>query len=83
MVEHINMPSFIDKLYAICRPFMKKELMSLLKYRKHIEDAYETVPADIWPRNYPNGTAPSIEELHGTLYFITVFNAFLLNLRKK
>ncbi|XP_063709297.1 uncharacterized protein LOC134837836 [Culicoides brevitarsis] len=64
MVEHINMPSFIDKLIAICRPFMKKELMSLLKYRKNIEDAYETVPAEIWPKDFPNGTSPSIEELH-------------------
>lgn len=67
MVEHINMPSFMDKLIAICRPFMKKELLSLLKYRKHMEDAYENVPANIWPKDYPNGMAPSIEELHGTL----------------
>lgn len=73
MVEHINMPIFINKLIAICRPFMKKELMSILKYRNKVEDAYETVPADIWPKDYPKGTAPSIEELHGTFNFFMVF----------
>lgn len=67
MVEHVNIPTFIDKIYAIFRPFMKKELVSILKYRKRLEEAYETVPADCWPKDYPNGTGPTVEELHGTL----------------
>lgn len=71
MVEHVNIPNFIDKLIGMCRPFMKKELVSILKYRKTVEEAYEAVPADLWPKDYPNGTAPAIEELHGRRSFWT------------
>lgn len=67
-VENINMPNFIDKLLALVRPFIRNEIMCLLRFRKEIEDAYENIPRDIWPQEYnPNGKELSIEELHGTL----------------
>uniref|UniRef100_A0A336MDN5 CSON013467 protein n=2 Tax=Culicoides sonorensis TaxID=179676 RepID=A0A336MDN5_CULSO len=64
LVEHINLPHFLDKLLALCRPFLKKELMNILRYRKNMEEAYETIPAEIWPKEFPNGAGPSIMELH-------------------
>lgn len=52
---------------------MKKELLDLARYRKNIEDSYESIPPEMFPSDYPNGKAPSINELFGKYFFLSKF----------
>lgn len=47
------------------RPFIDKDLLSKLKYRRILEEAYENIPPKVFPSDYPGGKAPPLEELRG------------------
>lgn len=47
------------------RPFIEQELLSKLKYRRHLEEAYENIPQNVFPSDYPGGKAPPLKELRG------------------
>lgn len=69
VVEHINLPTIIDRAVAFFHPFIKADLMSMLKYRKNIEESYENVPQEMYPCDYPGGKGPSLESLYGEQNF--------------
>ncbi|XP_001808164.2 alpha-tocopherol transfer protein-like [Tribolium castaneum] len=62
-MHHINIVPFTDKLMAMVKPFMKKELTDLLYFHNSMEGLYKHVPKKILPKEY-GGDAPSLEFLH-------------------
>lgn len=66
-IHFFNLVSFIDKILAIVRPFMKQSLWDILYLDPKIEDTYECIPPDVFPTDYPGGTALSVRELHGEM----------------
>ncbi|KAK9754081.1 CRAL/TRIO domain [Popillia japonica] len=59
----INIPPFMDKLMALLKPFMKKELLSCLKlYTNNFDELYKTIPRDCFPDEY-GGEAGTTDEL--------------------
>lgn len=63
-MHFVNIVPFMDKLLALMKPFMKKELFDVLHL--HTDDfstLYPYVPKRCLPKNY-GGEAPSFEELH-------------------
>uniref|UniRef100_A0A1B0FV50 Putative phosphatidylinositol transfer protein sec14 n=1 Tax=Lutzomyia longipalpis TaxID=7200 RepID=A0A1B0FV50_LUTLO len=59
----INTASFIDKILALIRPFVKKELVSLVHFHTDMETIYPMIPQKIFPKEF-GGKAASILELH-------------------
>ncbi|XP_076253865.1 alpha-tocopherol transfer protein-like [Rhynchophorus ferrugineus] len=63
-IHYINVVSFMDKLLAMMKPFMKKELLEMLfVHANSIESLYEHVPRDCLPAEY-GGQCESIKILH-------------------
>ncbi|KAI4454616.1 alpha-tocopherol transfer protein-related [Holotrichia oblita] len=59
----INIPSFIDKLMALIKPFMKNDLLNCLElYNNNFDGLYKTIPKDCLPNEY-GGEAGTIDEL--------------------
>uniref|UniRef100_A0A336M8A8 CSON013466 protein n=1 Tax=Culicoides sonorensis TaxID=179676 RepID=A0A336M8A8_CULSO len=67
-IHFFNLVSFIDKILAIVRPFMKQSLWDILYLDPKIEDTYDCIPPDVFPTDYPGGTALSVRELHEISY---------------
>lgn len=63
MIEQINFP--FNAPLPIVRPFIKQELYQILRFRKSIDEVYETIPAEMFPCDYPGGKGPSLKELRG------------------
>lgn len=59
----INTASFIDKILALIRPFVKKELISLVHFHTDMETVYPLIPQKLFPKEF-GGKADSILELH-------------------
>ncbi|XP_059622651.1 alpha-tocopherol transfer protein-like [Phlebotomus argentipes] len=59
----INTLSFIDKILALVRPFVKKELVSLVHFHTDMETVYPMIPQKMFPKEF-GGKADSILELH-------------------
>ncbi|GLG95800.1 Uncharacterized protein GBIM_02694 [Gryllus bimaculatus] len=59
-LHFMNVVPFMDKIMAMMRPFMNKEIQDMLRLYKvdNVEQLYKYVPKDILPENY-GGTAPS------------------------
>ncbi|XP_028043631.1 alpha-tocopherol transfer protein-like [Bombyx mandarina] len=62
-VHVINAPSYIGKLYAICKPFLKTEVAKLIKFHEPNSDTlYKDIPQEILPSDY-GGEAGSVEQI--------------------
>ena len=66
-LQFFNIVSFIDKILLLVKPFMKKSMFDMLQLHSSVEPVFQHVPAKMFPNDYPDGTAPSIDELHGML----------------
>lgn len=62
-LHFINSPSFIDKILAIIRPFMKKELMDVLEIHTTMPPFLKSIPQDMLP-NELGGKAGTIKDMH-------------------
>lgn len=71
-IHFFNLVSFIDKILAVVRPFMKQSLWDILYLDPKIEDTYECIPPDVFPTDYSGGTALSVRELHGELGLLSI-----------
>lgn len=67
-LHFINTVSFMDKVVAMLRPFMKKELMDVM-YLHNTMDTYleKHVPQAMMPNEY-GGSAGTIKEIQETVY---------------
>ncbi|XP_026740971.1 alpha-tocopherol transfer protein-like [Trichoplusia ni] len=62
-VHVINAPSYIGKIFAICKPFLKAEVSKLIKFHEPNSDTlYKDIPQEILPTEY-GGKAGSIEQI--------------------
>lgn len=57
----------MDKILALMRPFMKKELMDVLTLHSTLDTFYKYVPKQMLPLEY-GGESGSIEKLRGKIY---------------
>ncbi|XP_050313257.1 alpha-tocopherol transfer protein-like [Anthonomus grandis grandis] len=62
-IHFINPFPFIDKLLALMKPFMKKELLDMLHVHNSIETFFEHVPIECLPKEY-GGQMDPIKVLH-------------------
>ncbi|GJQ85280.1 hypothetical protein Trydic_g23179 [Trypoxylus dichotomus] len=59
----INIPSFMDKIMAIIKPFVKKELLNNFQlYTDKLDGLYATIPQKCLPKDY-GGENGTIDEL--------------------
>lgn len=62
-VHVINVPSYIGKIYAICKPFLKTEVAKLIKFHEPNSDTlFKDISQDIFPTEY-GGNAGSVESI--------------------
>lgn len=62
-VHFINVPSFINQIMAIIRPFVRKEVEKLIRFHKAGADTlYEYVPKELLPAEY-GGSTSTVEEI--------------------
>ncbi|KAF2886974.1 hypothetical protein ILUMI_19200, partial [Ignelater luminosus] len=63
-LHFINVVSFMDKLLALMKPFMKQELMDILYlHTESVDSLFKFVPKECMPNEF-GGLAGSILELH-------------------
>lgn len=65
-LHYINTVSFMDKILALMRPFMKKELMDVLELHSTLESFSKNVFPEQMPNEY-GGKAGTFRELQGFL----------------
>ncbi|KAJ8714605.1 hypothetical protein PYW07_002830 [Mythimna separata] len=62
-VHVINAPSYIGKIFAICKPFLKTEVSKLIKFHEPNTDTlYKDIPQEILPSEF-GGKAGPIEQI--------------------
>ncbi|XP_061719876.1 alpha-tocopherol transfer protein-like [Cydia pomonella] len=62
-VHVINAPSYINKIHAICKPFLKAEVAKLIKFHEpKSETLYKDVPQELLPEEF-GGNAGTIEQI--------------------
>ncbi|XP_072938111.1 alpha-tocopherol transfer protein-like [Epargyreus clarus] len=62
-VHVINAPSYISKIYALCKPFLKSEVAKLIKFHEPNSDTlYKDVPQELLPYEY-GGKAGSVDQI--------------------
>lgn len=63
-LHFVNIMPFIDKILAMMRPFLKKELMDVLHlHTDNFETLYPFVPKKCLPKEY-GGDSPTLKEMH-------------------
>ncbi|XP_013140574.1 PREDICTED: alpha-tocopherol transfer protein [Papilio polytes] len=63
-VHIVNAPPFIDKIYGLMKPFLKKELTEMIHFHPpNSESLYKHVTRDELPADY-GGTFPKMEDLN-------------------
>lgn len=68
-LQFFNIVPFVDKILFLVKPFMKKSLFEMLMLHQSIEQTYNYIPPQMFPKDYPKGTAPNIDELYGEWWF--------------
>ncbi|XP_045513297.1 alpha-tocopherol transfer protein-like [Pieris brassicae] len=62
-VHVINSPSYIGKIFALCKPFLKNEVAKLIKFHEpNSETLYTDIPKDILPEEY-GGACGSVDQI--------------------
>lgn len=62
-VHFINVPSFINQVMAVIRPFLRKEVEKLIRFHKSGSDTlYDFVPKELLPVEY-GGETGTLDEL--------------------
>ncbi|CAH0564944.1 unnamed protein product [Brassicogethes aeneus] len=63
-LHYINVVSFMDKVMALIKPFMNKELLSMFCLHSDLVEFYKTVPIECMPKEYggENETIQSLKE---------------------
>ncbi|XP_062139678.1 alpha-tocopherol transfer protein-like [Drosophila sulfurigaster albostrigata] len=62
-VHIINCPSFLDRMMAMMKPFIREEILQLMHYHTEgLDSLYEKIPRDMLPNEY-GGKAGSMTEL--------------------
>ncbi|CAH2267238.1 alpha-tocopherol transfer protein-like [Pararge aegeria] len=62
-VHVVNAPPFIDKIYGVMKPFMKKEITELIHFHPpNSESLYKYIKKEDLPEDY-GGTRPSMAEI--------------------
>ncbi|XP_060663464.1 alpha-tocopherol transfer protein-like [Drosophila nasuta] len=62
-VHIINCPSFLDRMMAMMKPFIREEILQLMHYHTEgLDSLYEKIPRDMLPNEY-GGKAGSMAEL--------------------
>lgn len=74
-LHYINTVSFMDKILALMRPFMKKELIDVLHLHSTVESFSKNVFADQLPNEY-GGKAGTFNELRGIVLAFTNLRTF-------
>nr|CAD7437627.1 unnamed protein product [Timema bartmani] len=65
----INCGPVVDKLYALVKPLVKKELLGkIVLHSSGLEDFYKIVPNEVLPKEY-GGKAGPIEEAHNEVTY--------------
>jgi hypothetical protein len=59
----INCPPIMEKLLALIKPFLNKEVLESLKIHTTLESLHECIPKELLPTEY-GGDDFSLEELH-------------------
>ncbi|KAJ3618118.1 hypothetical protein MTP99_006148 [Tenebrio molitor] len=62
-LHFFNIVPFMDKIFALMRPFMKKELMNKFHMHNSVDDLLNFIPRDCLPSDY-GGTSDSASVLH-------------------
>ncbi|GLG95805.1 Retinol-binding protein pinta, partial [Gryllus bimaculatus] len=63
-LHFFNVVPFMDKMMAMMKPFMKKELFEVMHvHTEGVEDLFKFVPQEILPMDY-GGAAPPLLKLH-------------------
>lgn len=70
-LHYINAVSFMDKILALMRPFMKKELLDVLELHSTVESFSKNVFSDQLPNEY-GGKAGTFNELRGIFCCIVI-----------
>lgn len=74
-LHYINTVSFMDKILALMRPFMKKELIDVLHLHSTVESFSKNVSTDQLPNEY-GGKAGTFNELRGTFQLFRIIEHF-------
>ncbi|XP_072382632.1 alpha-tocopherol transfer protein-like [Diabrotica undecimpunctata] len=72
-IHFINIVSFIDKILAVIKPFMKKELQDKLRVHSDISSLFTYIPQDLLPVEY-GGSCESSEVLKENVKKLIVEN---------
>ncbi|CAK1542170.1 unnamed protein product [Leptosia nina] len=62
-VHVINTPSYIGKIFALCKPFLKSEVAKLIKFHEpNTETLFNDISKEIFPEEY-GGSSGSIDQI--------------------
>ncbi|CAG9857704.1 unnamed protein product [Phyllotreta striolata] len=62
-LHFVNIVSFMDKILALMKPFMKKELIDALYLHNGVETIFSQLPKELFPQDY-GGDVESVPILH-------------------
>lgn len=61
-LHFINIGNVMDLIMSVIKPFMKKELLNVFHTHSTMDTIYKVIPKELFPKDYPGGLAPTIDE---------------------